>query len=332
MNAHWHEQIQRCMTGDATPEEVAALQQALKEDAELRAWYLDYLNLDATLDALAEAAMMTERLPEHLGIIPERSLRSNWQPWFSWRPLTAAAAGIAFGMFCASVAWAYAAPRVVAEARRLSALVDGSFEKQSGRMPSGFPVKTGVWSGDESEIVESGMVKAQDGRSALRFLRAEGNANLPNSAAEACDVYQIVDLRALRGELKVAGESILELSAEFLDTRTTPGAPLVFACHIYLFEGSAESLRAAWPPTARDTLGVGANYSLSNGGPDAGVWRKVTARCVLTPLAGVAVVKLSAGRGDRYAGPVPELGRQFADNVKLILKTQPEVPVRFVQQ
>ncbi|MDZ4288849.1 MAG: hypothetical protein U0984_12865, partial [Prosthecobacter sp.] len=234
-------------------------------------------------------------------------------------------------LFSATVVWAVTAPRVVAMAAQLIALVDGSFEKQSGRVPSGFPVKTGIWSGDESEVVKSGMVKARDGRSALRFLRAEGNANVPDSAAEACDVYQIVDLRPLRSKLKATGDSILELSAEFLDARTTPGAPVVFACHIYLFEGSAESLHTVWPPAAQDTLGVGANYILSSGGPDAGGWREVITRCVLPPQVDVAVVKLSAGR-DRRGGPVPELGGQFADHVKLILKTQPQLPVRLVQQ
>ncbi len=55
MNDHWHEKIQRCMTGDATQEEVAALQDALKNDAELRALYLDYLNLDLALETAAMA-------------------------------------------------------------------------------------------------------------------------------------------------------------------------------------------------------------------------------------------------------------------------------------
>lgn len=131
--------------------------------------------------------------------------------------------------------------------------------------------------------------------------------------------------------MKAADESMLKLSVEFLDARTAPGAPEVFACHIYLFEGSAESLHTAWPPTARDTLGVGASHILSSGGLDAGAWRKVTARCVLTPQVDLAVVKLSAGRGDRPGGPMLELDRQFADDVKLILKTQPELPVRLVQ-
>jgi len=60
MKERWHGQIQRYLAGDTTPEETAALQQALKDDAELRTLYLDYLNLDVALGVAAEAAKITE--------------------------------------------------------------------------------------------------------------------------------------------------------------------------------------------------------------------------------------------------------------------------------
>ena len=60
MKNHWHEQIQRYVDGQASAEEVAALQAALNENAELRALYLDYMNLDVALGAAAEAATIAE--------------------------------------------------------------------------------------------------------------------------------------------------------------------------------------------------------------------------------------------------------------------------------
>jgi ferric-dicitrate binding protein FerR (iron transport regulator) len=56
VNAQGDELIQRHLDGRATPEESAALQQALKESAEMRARFLDYVNLDVTLGAVADAA------------------------------------------------------------------------------------------------------------------------------------------------------------------------------------------------------------------------------------------------------------------------------------
>jgi anti-sigma-K factor RskA len=60
MKHRWHEQIQRCLNGQASAAEAAALQAAMKEDADLRALYLDYMNLDVALGAAAEAAMIPE--------------------------------------------------------------------------------------------------------------------------------------------------------------------------------------------------------------------------------------------------------------------------------
>ena len=322
----WHDLIQRHMAGLLDDEEAAAFQDALKTEAELRKLYLHYMTLDVALESHASSAKTTRTLLMTPSVRVERLAFS----WFQWRPLTAAAAGLVFGLFCASVAWAYTSPRVMAEVRRVSALVDASFEKQPGRVTAGFPREAGVWSGDEAEVVSRDGATSKDGRQVLRFVRAGGEASNPSSPVEACDVYQIVDLRTLKGELKGAGESMLELSAEFLDARTEESVPAVFSCHVYLFEGSVESLQEVWPPTVGDTLGAGAGYILSSGGPDAGGWRKVTARCVVSPDADVAVVKLSAGRVGRH-GVMPELGKQFADDVKLVLMTQPVLPVRVVQ-
>ncbi len=317
------ELIRRCRDGEASPEELTHLNSLLREDADFRETYVRYMNLDVALGAVAKASP----IPAPAEVVS----RPRHNVWLQWRPLTAAAAGVVLGLFGASMVRAITSPRIVATVLRLDSLIDGSFETRNGRLAAGFPRAAGVWSGDETEVVNAEGTASFDGRRVLRFLRAGGEATTPHQPAEACDVYQIVDLRPLRGRLEAAGDGFLELSAEFLDTRTTTGAPLVFACHIYLFEGSAESLHTVWPPTARDTLGVGASLIHSNGGSEAGKWCHVAARCVVTPQADFAVLKLSAARGDRHGGAMPELGQQFADDVKLILKTQPVLPVRIVQ-
>ena len=89
MNTHWHEQIQRCMTGDATPEEIIALQQALKDDAQLRALYLDYLNLDAGLMAAAESMTIAGSETGRTAAATRPAAR---QPSHHWRWIAAAAA------------------------------------------------------------------------------------------------------------------------------------------------------------------------------------------------------------------------------------------------
>ena len=90
MNAHWHDQIQRCLAGNATPEEIAALQQALKDDAELRALYLDYLNLDVALGSAAEAAALPESEAGRIATFPPPPAPHYWR----WLGATAACAAL----------------------------------------------------------------------------------------------------------------------------------------------------------------------------------------------------------------------------------------------
>lgn len=93
MNAHWHEQIQRCLSGDATPEEIVPLQQALKDDAALRALYLDYMNLDVALGAAAEAAAFTENDAGRIASFPRPDAQPSPHYW-RWVASTAACAAL----------------------------------------------------------------------------------------------------------------------------------------------------------------------------------------------------------------------------------------------
>jgi hypothetical protein len=99
MKNHWHEQMQRYASGQASAEEAAALQAALNEDAELRALYLDYMNLDVALGAAAEAAMGAENGMGGIATSPRSPTQSSRH---YWRRLAAAATAcvalVAFGL------------------------------------------------------------------------------------------------------------------------------------------------------------------------------------------------------------------------------------------
>jgi hypothetical protein len=95
MKNHWHEQIQRHMNGQSSGEETAALHEALNEEAELRALYLDYANLDVALGEAAEAATITE-----IEVVQADSLSQPFARLFSrpWRWVAAAAACVVLAM------------------------------------------------------------------------------------------------------------------------------------------------------------------------------------------------------------------------------------------
>jgi hypothetical protein len=95
MTHHWHEHIQRYASGQAGAEEAAALQAALNENAELRALYLDYMNLDVALSAAAEAATIAENGISGIATFPRSPAQSS--PHYG-RWLAAAAACLALAM------------------------------------------------------------------------------------------------------------------------------------------------------------------------------------------------------------------------------------------
>lgn len=61
MNVRGYELVQRSLDDRVTPDETAALLQALKDNAERRAQYLDYMNLDLARGAVADAAIVEKK-------------------------------------------------------------------------------------------------------------------------------------------------------------------------------------------------------------------------------------------------------------------------------
>lgn len=294
--------LMRHQDGTLMPDELAALEAAMREDAGRRRLF-------------AETQVRSMALHEHFRRDafqrpgpPQRRAR-----WFT-RPVAAMAAGLALGLFCASLVWAISAPRMTSE--RLFALMNGGFEESS--LGRGFPRETGVWSGDEAAI--------REGR--LEFLATGSDDADPSARAISCDVFQLVDLRPLRKSAGAGGDPMLELSARFADARAAGTNPSVtFFCQIYLFSGDPALMHQTWPRSIQEALASG-SAQVTTLGRDAHGTRTLTARCLLPAEADFAVAQIVARPNLRPA----KLEGLSADDVKLTLKTAPELPVRIVQR
>jgi len=245
-------------------------------------------------------------------------------PWLPWRWLVATAAGIVIGGLCTSLVFGYVKPKATATTTPLLTTVDAGFEKQPGAIDAGFPSSIGVWSGDLAEIVSSNSVEAAGGRRMLRFVRASGDLAVPDSRAIACDVFQLVDLRGVNAFVQ-DDEATLELSVAFRDARAVPGALIDFACRVYVFAGDPAKVGDKWPLTIGEALASGAGFFSSNGGAGH-QWQIARAKSIFPPRAEFAVVHIVAIKSTQE-GQVAEFGEQFADEVRLTLKTQPTLPV-----
>lgn len=94
MNTDWNDLIQRYIDGQTSQIETRRLQAALKADDALADLYLRHTELDVALEAEAASAEVTRELLS----APMASATSRGGHWLSWRPLTAAAAIVVFGL------------------------------------------------------------------------------------------------------------------------------------------------------------------------------------------------------------------------------------------
>lgn len=295
-------QAMRYQDGVLSPDEIATLEAVMRDDPTKRQLFADtQLRSMALHDRFRQEAFRVEPTPKK---------RITWIT----RPIASMAAGLVIGLFSASLVWAISSPKATTE--RLFSLINGSFDEN--HLASGFPKQTGLWSGDEASVT--------DGK--LRFIATGSDSKAPGARAVSCDVFQLVDLRPLRHSLSQQGDSMLELSATFLDARPHNTKPSVtFFCQLYLFQGDPMTLHQTWPQSITDTLSSG-SAQVTTLGTDAKGTRTLAAKCLVPAEAGFAVIQIAARPNLRPA----KLESLFADDVKLTLKTQPSLPVRIVQR
>ena len=286
-----------------TPAEATELSTLLRTDPEARARFRTdaafHGQLHAALDGLNldQATAPTKPID-----FPSRS-----------RTLGLAAMLLAVGLTVASLGWLLSARAEHAETRPLG-IRDGSFDALKGRLSDGFPSEIFTWGGDPSEVAS-----IAGHPTALRFLEAAGEPNIPNSPRQSCDVFQVIDLKSVRTELLTSSEAYVELQANIHDARPAHAQPVRFIAKVYVFEGDPASIVGNWPPVADQVLGSGAQFQVMHGG--AG-WQTLTTRCVLPPTAGFLVVQLGAGSAGQPGQASPKLGAQYADDIRLNLRTR----------
>jgi hypothetical protein len=171
-----NELIQHYLHGVATDAEVAELDRLLASDRALRRKLIVETGIDAGLCEIER-----ERASQPSVVVPRRSA------WFSWRPLTAAAAGIVFGMFCTSVVFAYAVPRMGMDRHRVVPLFNETFEDVKAVFGRGFPNDADGWSGDFEAVVSTdGAISPKEGQHMARLA--------PIAGRKFCAAERIVDL------------------------------------------------------------------------------------------------------------------------------------------
>lgn len=314
MNLDWHDLIQRYTAGTLTDDEALALQNALKSDKDIRALYLDYMNLDVALGSHAESrAAVNEMLASPI-TLPSRPAR-----WLSWRPLTAAAAGIVFGIFCSSVVFAYVGPSL----GKMASLLEDSFESGPAPLVTGVPAVPGVWSGDYMEVVgEQQGVKPASGKKMSRLLRADYEGKTSSEPTAVADIYRLIDVRPWRQEF-ADGSAVVQFSAGFNAFAFTKGES--YQCKIYVQAFDEEtvtngSLRVGKTRNDRELAIASTGRTMLDRNP--ATWQLAKGELLLPPETDFLMIHIAVKRAPQLP-PTSIFAGHYLDDVHLTLRHRP---------
>lgn len=315
MNHDWHDLVQRYIAGTLTDDEALALQNALKSDKDLRALYLDYMNLDVALESHAESRMAVNEILTS----PMAGEVSCSTRWLAWRPLTAAAAGIVFGIFCTSVVFAYVGPSL----RSVVTLLDDGFESGPAPLVTGVPMVPGVWSGDHMEVVgEQQGVKPASGKTMLRLLRADYEGKTSSEPTAVADIYRLVDVRPWRQEF-ADGSAVVQFSAGFNAFAFTKGES--YQCKIYVQAFDEEtvtngSLRVGKTRHDRELAIASTGRTMLDRNP--ATWQLAKGELLLPPETDFLMIHIAVKRAPQLP-PTSIFAGHYLDDVHLTLRHRP---------
>lgn len=244
--------------------------------------------------------------------------------WFQWRPLTAAAAGIAIGLFCATVAWAYVGPSL----GKVLTLLQDSFESGPAPEVTGVPIEPDKWSGDYSEVVgEQQGVKPERGEKMLRFLRGDYDGrSIPSS--HSSDVFRLVDVRPYRREFADGG-AVVQLTAAFNAVAFSEDETFSATLTLFALDASLVGNEVVKGVNVLSTESLA--FSRSSRvmmDRDPATWQRVSNELRLPPSTEFLMIRMGMSndtkskdkRRDSFAGHV-------ADKVQLVLARRSEIPV-----
>jgi hypothetical protein len=211
--------------------------------------------------------------------------------WLSRRSLTTAAAGVVLGMLCTSMLFAYVAPSL----RKVTPLIQESFESGTALWTTGVPPEPEQWSGEYSESVpEHSGVKPAHGTRMIRVLRSDYEGRDVPRPSRQGDLMRVIDVRPFqRGA--TGGEAVITLSAMFNAAPFPSGEHYHGMVTLYAL-GAGTDLHGATEDRIREealAFSLGAFPSLDR---NPATWQQASTRLLLPPGTERVMLKVSFRR------------------------------------
>ena len=242
--------------------------------------------------------------------------------WLAWRPLTAVAAGILFGLFGASMVFGVGGRWT----EKVTSLFRESFETGPAPSVTGVPQQLNQWSGDFSELVgEQQGIKPAHGTKMIRMLRADFEGKSVTKLNTYGDLMKIVDVRPFTRETN-GGEVVFSASALF-NAATFPEAERydgVVTLYAVDEIGSTEKnlLKNSLAHTCN-----GLGLSLDR---NPTTWESATARLQLPAGTNFVILKVSVRRMPKNKEPLSTLPNSITFNGHFVDDVRASIHVRKV--
>lgn len=300
----WHRLFNAALNGTLTASERPQLAALLKSSAEARQlWYL-YHDNECGLSELKTAAATAAARGAMLAPV-DVPPRRRTSPWLQWRSLTSAAAGLALGLFGASVVYGIAVHRG-AEKRTPLAIFAPGFETAQMPLARGIPRGIGQWGGDAAHVVagENG-VTAKEGQYMLR---------LEPPAKGAWRLYQVLDLQSLppvgNGESRE-----IEISASLATPNAETGVR--FFIRAFAVTEAPDEIDATWLDRRDESIAsVTRGWDIPSGTRG---WQTLGVSMHVPRAARSLVLFLGVRAPDKAARESP----MYLDDVRVALVTEP---------
>lgn len=298
------ELIRRCCDGGASSQDLAQLEVSLCKDVEFREAYVRYVNLDVALSNWAQLDPMSKALQR----APQRLI---------WRPITAAAAGLVFGMFCTSMVFGFVAQRAGAVSSVPLSVFDGGLEDEKQILKDGLPVLAGQWGMDAASIVPAeGQVRPLQGKSMMRLEPIPHEKPVKNHTSR---VYQVLDLNS-QPVAMLNGEVEAEVTASFCATNSDVSSRYLIRA-IALDEASETATKNFWSKVESD--GVVSESQRFDTPPGKFGWHTFSMKLRLPPGSKTLVLIFGAVPPEDTSRPA--LGH-YLDDVQVTLLTPQPLP------
>ena len=296
--------LNKYLDGNLSEEEALALSNRIEQSSEVRKRYWEL----ASVHGMVEQTMQTASLQATTGRESAEPERRTRIPGLSG--IKTGIAGLAIGVFSASVVWAFNLPQDKKSNQEVRKIVTESFEESDTGFKGRFPTESGKWFGEISSISEDEMISSASGFRVAKFW--------DKSKAKFTYARYLIDLDEYVKPGQNQSRSV-RVEASFF--ASNPDKSSVFQIRLAAFSQEPQEVRPIW--NDQEVLfdqvlqHVGRNHiTKPRQKPD---WQSLEASIDIPPGTRSVVISLGAGMVDSNS----DKSSHYLDDIRVSLVDSP---------